>query len=155
MTKILGYDFFTTTDGVELAYQVHGDQEKSPLILVSPRQIQVQNLKGLISQQLHGFTGSSAVWSRNIAAFRSKYRVIVPDLRGHGRSGKRADGHDHYVARLAQDLKELMDHLGIAIEDHETDPRTPSCIASSLGCAIIWFVLTELCRRSVFLLRYF
>ncbi|KFY91312.1 hypothetical protein V500_04741 [Pseudogymnoascus sp. VKM F-4518 (FW-2643)] len=125
-TIVLGYNFFTTADGVELAFQSHGDQAKKPLIL------------------LHGFTGSSAVWDRNISALRERFWVIVPDLRGHGRSGRRPDGQDATVSRLGQDLKELVDWLGLnpGLPDDKghtgQNIARPSCIAGSLGCAITW-----------------
>jgi pimeloyl-ACP methyl ester carboxylesterase len=35
---------------------------------------------------VHGLSGSSRWWSRNIAALASKYRVLIPDLIGFGRS---------------------------------------------------------------------
>lgn len=35
---------------------------------------------------LHGWTCDSHDWSWQLPAFESKYRVIAPDLRGHGRS---------------------------------------------------------------------
>ncbi|KAL5345452.1 hypothetical protein ACLOAV_009825 [Pseudogymnoascus australis] len=131
-TIVLGYNSFTTTDGVELAYQSHGDQAKKPLIL------------------LHGFTGSSAVWGRNISALRENFWVIVPDLRGHGLSSRRPDGKDATVSRLGKDLKELVDWLGLNDKDHtDQDVARPSCIAGSLGCAITWS-FTEQFGQNVF-----
>jgi pimeloyl-ACP methyl ester carboxylesterase len=35
---------------------------------------------------VHGLSGSSRWWARNIAALASKYRVLIPDLIGFGRS---------------------------------------------------------------------
>jgi len=82
--------------------------------------------------QLHGFTGSSAVWKRNIPALSKVYRVIAPDLRGHGDSDHSV--HGYHVSRLAMDLKTIIDHLKL--------PKGKiRVIAGSLGCAIIWFVL--------------
>jgi pimeloyl-ACP methyl ester carboxylesterase len=37
---------------------------------------------------VHGLGASSAVWRHTIAAFSDRWRVIAPDLPGHGRSGK-------------------------------------------------------------------
>ncbi len=37
---------------------------------------------------VHGFTASNAVWSHTVEAFADRWRVIAPDLPGHGRSGK-------------------------------------------------------------------
>jgi 3-oxoadipate enol-lactonase len=44
--------------------------------------------------------------------FATRHRVIVPDLRGHGRS--RALPPPYTAAQLAADLSRLLDHLGIA-----------------------------------------
>lgn len=81
--------------------------------------------------QIHGFTGSSEVFKRNAPALSHVYRVIAPDLRGHGDSEKPEAGH--HVFRLAMDLKNLIDHLNFP----DGNIRV---IAGSLGCAIIWFV---------------
>ncbi len=79
--------------------------------------------------QLHGFTGSSDVWRRNVPALSRSYRVIAPDLRGHGGSPKLK--HGHHVSRLAMDLRGLIDAAQLA--------QTPiRVVAGSLGCAIIW-----------------
>src|SRR5690606_36020114 len=42
------------------------------------------------------------------------YRVLVPDLRGHGRSGKPQpiSRETLSLTRLAQDLREMLDHAG-------------------------------------------
>jgi pimeloyl-ACP methyl ester carboxylesterase len=55
--------------------------------------------------------------------------VVVPDLRGHGTSDKPQDGY--HVARLAMDLKNLIDHF-------KFQEGTISAIGTSLGAAIIW-----------------
>jgi pimeloyl-ACP methyl ester carboxylesterase len=34
----------------------------------------------------HGFTSAGDTWTDTVTAFSDRYRVIVPDLRGHGRS---------------------------------------------------------------------
>jgi pimeloyl-ACP methyl ester carboxylesterase len=35
---------------------------------------------------LHGFTGTGDFWANQLPAFGTYYRLIVPDLRGHGRT---------------------------------------------------------------------
>ena len=47
-----------------------------------------------------------------IEHFAARHRVIVPDLRGHGRS--RGLPPPYTAAQLASDLSRLLDHLGIA-----------------------------------------
>ncbi|KAH8653159.1 Alpha/Beta hydrolase protein [Tricladium varicosporioides] len=81
---------------------------------------------------IHGFTGSSAVWHRNVPAFSKQYRVIVPDLRGHGASDKCK--HGFHVMRLAMDLRELMLYL----ESNEGTEKEWKAIGGSLGCSILW-----------------
>jgi pimeloyl-ACP methyl ester carboxylesterase len=83
-----------------------------------------------LSLKIHGFTGSSRVWQRNIPAFAQHYRVIAPDLRGHGESDKCK--HGYHVARLAMDLRELVTYL-----DHG-EGKEWKAIGGSLGCAILW-----------------
>ncbi|MEW5902350.1 MAG: alpha/beta hydrolase, partial [Acidobacteriota bacterium] len=60
---------------------------------------------------LHGFNGSSAVWKPLLPEFGKKYRLIVPDLRGHGRSNNPAGNFTH--RRSALDVYALLDKLGI------------------------------------------
>ncbi|KAG4434026.1 hypothetical protein IFR05_010480, partial [Cadophora sp. M221] len=83
---------------------------------------------------IHGFTGSSLVWQRNIPSFTPHYRVIAPDLRGHGESDK--PDHGFQVSRLAMDLKELVDHLQSTEEKGKE--REWKAIGGSLGCSILW-----------------
>ncbi|QSZ37700.1 hypothetical protein DSL72_008799 [Monilinia vaccinii-corymbosi] len=83
---------------------------------------------------LHGFTGSSAVWQRNIPAFAEKYRVIALDLRGHGESEK--PKHGYHVSRLAMDLQVLIQHLRTSSIRGRRLPF--HAIGASLGCAILW-----------------
>jgi len=59
----------------------------------------------------HGFTVTGAGWAAVATALADRYRVLVPDLRGHGRSTGAPDaGH----GRDAADLVALLDHLGLA-----------------------------------------
>jgi pimeloyl-ACP methyl ester carboxylesterase len=37
---------------------------------------------------LHGISASHAIWARTIPAFANRWRVVAPDLPGHGASGK-------------------------------------------------------------------
>jgi len=89
-------EFFETDDGVRIAYAVEG--EGSPVMLA------------------HGFASTHAVnwiatgWVK--ALNDAGYRVVMPDMRGHGESGKSHDKADYTLAAMAGDLVALMDHLG-------------------------------------------
>jgi len=88
---------WTSSDGVDLAY--HDMGEGRAVIL------------------LHGlFSDANMNWikfghAERIA--REGFRVIMPDLRAHGLSG-RPHGAEHYPKGiLARDLRELIGHLGL------------------------------------------
>jgi 3-oxoadipate enol-lactonase len=58
---------YLNTNGLELFYELHGGGE--PLLL------------------LHGFGGTGrSDWGHQIPVFSERFRLIVPDLRGHGRT---------------------------------------------------------------------
>lgn len=77
-------------NGITLAYQTRGVGE--PLVL------------------LHGFFGTSAEWD-SVATGLDQYRLIVPDLRGHGRSANPSGVFTHRQAAL--DIFALLDHLDV------------------------------------------
>ncbi|MGO9257624.1 MAG: alpha/beta fold hydrolase [Bryobacteraceae bacterium] len=80
-----------TLNGAELYFEVHGTGD--PLVL------------------LHGFSGSSQDWTATIAEWRTAFQLIVPDLRGHGRSGILSKPFRHRDA--AADTLALLDHLEV------------------------------------------
>ncbi|MCJ1354004.1 MAG: hypothetical protein MMC33_003991 [Icmadophila ericetorum] len=104
-------EFFDANDGCRLAYLDTGPRHGLPMIL------------------LHGWTGSSAVFKRNIPSLSKDYRVIAPDLRGHGQSIERRSGY--HVSRLAMDLRNLIRHLQLPI-------GKIIGVGASLGCAVLW-----------------
>ena len=60
---------------------------------------------------LHGFSGTGDVWNPFLKDLSAEYRLIVPDLRGHGRS---INPSGHFTHReLALDVFNLLDQLGI------------------------------------------
>lgn len=64
---------------------------------------------------LHGGgPGASGLsnYIRNVDALAERFRVIVPDLPGYGRSSKNLDQNDPFGA-LADAIRALLDHLGI------------------------------------------
>jgi pimeloyl-ACP methyl ester carboxylesterase len=78
-------------NGIEMYYETSG--EGDPLIL------------------LHGFNGSGQAWAGVIPEFAKHYRVIVPDLRGHGRSTNPSNRFTHRQSAL--DVLALMDALEV------------------------------------------
>ena len=87
---------FRSRDGVELAWREIGDGQ--PAVL------------------LHGLMGSGTLMADSrlalVLADRG-YRVILPDLRGHGDSGRPHDPACYPPDVLADDGLALIDHLGL------------------------------------------
>ena len=59
---------------------------------------------------LHGHTLDRRMWNGQVALLKDSYRVVVPDLRGYGKS---ADPQEGYQFTHADDVIALMDSLGI------------------------------------------
>ena len=78
-----------------LYYEVHGREDRDPLILSS------------------GLGGSADYWQANLRALAEHFRVIVYDHRGTGRSD-RALPETVTVGDLADDIAALLDELGVA-----------------------------------------
>ena len=60
---------------------------------------------------IHGFPLNRRAWSKQVEAFKSRYRVIVPDLRGFGESGSSKGPVS--MDRFAEDIWALAQHLGL------------------------------------------
>jgi 3-oxoadipate enol-lactonase len=60
---------------------------------------------------VHGLMITGEMFEPVIEHFAARHRVIVPDLRGHGRS--RGLPPPYTASQLAADLSNLLDHLGI------------------------------------------
>ena len=61
---------------------------------------------------LHGMAGSSQTWRSVIGPLSRTYRVIAPDLLGHGASAKPRS--DYSLGAFAVSLRDLLDELGVA-----------------------------------------
>jgi 3-oxoadipate enol-lactonase len=57
---------------------------------------------------VHGFPLSGEMWTPLATRLRSRYRLIIPDLRGHGASEASETAS---MQRYAADLAQLLDHL--------------------------------------------
>jgi pimeloyl-ACP methyl ester carboxylesterase len=93
---------FVGRDGVDLAYSETGSGR--PLIL------------------LHGFMGAGSHWleqGKLDALAEQGYRVVLPDLRGHGESAKPHDPASYPRDVLADDGLALVEHLGLGDGDYD------------------------------------
>ncbi len=62
---------------------------------------------------LHGFPLSSAMWKEQLTGVGSTYRIIAPDLRGHGDSP--APEGVYTIDEMADDVIELLDTLSLKV----------------------------------------
>jgi pimeloyl-ACP methyl ester carboxylesterase len=61
---------------------------------------------------IHGMAGSSETWRAVMPRLSTRYRVIAPDLLGHGQSAKPRG--DYSLGAFAVWLRDLLDELGIS-----------------------------------------
>ena len=82
--------------GVETVVTDHGPEGGEPVLMV------------------HGFPDSALLWRHQIPVLAAAgYRVLAPDIRGFGRSGK-PEGSEHYrMSVYASDVHNVLDSLGI------------------------------------------
>jgi len=83
---------FISIAGQQLHYQIHGDG--FPVLLG------------------HSFLWDSAMWQPQIEALSQRYRVIVPDMWGHGQSSRLPDNTRSF-GDFAGQASELLNQLGI------------------------------------------
>ena len=62
---------------------------------------------------LHGLGGSSASWCALVPKLSKRYRVIAPDLLGHGQSDEPHGDYSYSPITFATMLRDLLDTLGI------------------------------------------
>ena len=79
-------------DGVEIYYEVHGSGP--PLLLT------------------HGYSSTSAMWQGQIEALSKHHKLVLWDMRGHGRSDYPADPGAYSEALTVADMAALLDEIG-------------------------------------------
>ena len=62
---------------------------------------------------IHAAMGNATRWNPWVPSLCRHYRVIRPDLRGHGRTQIPGPENELTLAKLAGDMVALLDHLGI------------------------------------------
>jgi len=103
--------YIPTKDGVSLSYLEGGAGR--PLVMLT------------------GWSQAATIFGHQFEDFRQIARVIALDHRGHGESDK--PGHGYRVQRLAKDLFEVIDRLGLTEFD---------ILAHSAGAAVTWSYLS-------------
>ncbi|MFE4462656.1 alpha/beta fold hydrolase, partial [Nocardia tengchongensis] len=108
----------SSTTGEEVAVTgIDGDVATGRTVRVGGREIHVSEFgSGPAVVLLHGGgPGATGVanYSRNIDALARRFRVIVPDLPGYGRSAKWIDQSDPF-GYLGRSVGGLLDELGVA-----------------------------------------
>ncbi len=107
--------------GHEVAYRLAGDGQTLLLI--------------------HGMAGDSRTWLEAMRRLAPRYRVLAPDLPGHGASAKTAG--DYSLGAHANVLRDLLQALGI---------ERATLVGHSLGGGIalqLTYQFPELCERMV------
>jgi pimeloyl-ACP methyl ester carboxylesterase len=99
-----------TANGVDLQVEVHGDGE--PVLLV------------------HGWPDDHGVWRNQVPALTGAgYRVIVPDLRGFGRSSRPEDVTSYKLANSAADMAAVLKAAGV---------QAAHVVGHDWGSAVAW-----------------
>jgi pimeloyl-ACP methyl ester carboxylesterase len=92
--QLFGQSYFSSFDQVKIAYTDEGDGD--PVLL------------------LHGFISSGNSWNQTVLKkelLAKGYRVIIPDLRGNGNSGKPQSAEAYMNDAEVKDLIALANHL--------------------------------------------
>ena len=83
--------------GVDIHYEIHGPSgREAPALLLS-----------------HGYGATARMWDGQIAAFAESWRVVVWDMRGHGRSGDPADPALYSQDLTVGDMAAVLDACGV------------------------------------------
>ncbi|KAF2004625.1 alpha/beta-hydrolase [Amniculicola lignicola CBS 123094] len=127
------YSYTEANDGCKLAFQT--SLSLSPVLGIGGVDVRDDDARyRRLVLLIHGFSGSSDYFYRNLAALSSSAWVVAVDLRGHGRSGHSRGGY--HVARLAADLRDLMGFLRAHAPKQHSPRIVP--VGCSIGAAILW-----------------
>jgi 3-oxoadipate enol-lactonase len=80
-------------NGIETNYEIHGSEGK-PWLTFS-----------------HSLACSLRMWDGQVAEFKDRFRILLYDTRGHG--GSEAPKGPYSLDMLAEDLRQLLEHLKI------------------------------------------
>ncbi len=85
----------TTEDGISLACGEKGRSDGRPAVL------------------LHGLSQNAGIWDGTASALAPRFRVLVPELRGHGASGRTDAPDDYTIDHLVSDAELVCRSLGL------------------------------------------
>lgn len=103
-----------SVNGMELYFEIQGQGD--PLVL------------------LHGYLVNGEMWKPFIEEFKRHFRLIIPDLRGHGRSNNPNPTEIYSTRQAAKDIIALLDYL---------DVFKFKAIGASLGALILLHISTQ------------
>ncbi|NIK80210.1 pimeloyl-ACP methyl ester carboxylesterase [Paenibacillus castaneae] len=83
----------THVNGIDLVYEECGSTNEKVIVLI------------------HGFCGSSQYWQKICPLMSDEYRIIIPNLRGHG--GSSSPEGTYTMDVMADDIAKLLETLGI------------------------------------------
>lgn len=86
---------FVDVRGIDIHVAMNGDDSLPTIVL------------------LHGFTGSTATWQEVIELFKGRYRTVVIDLTGHGRTAAPKETARYAMEQQVEDLEVLFDMLSL------------------------------------------
>lgn len=101
-----------TTQGISLYYELHGNPENPPVLLLS------------------GLAGVGKSWHTQIERFAAEHFVLVPDQRGTGQTSRTLEGHS--TEQLGTDMASLVEHLGVG-PVHVVGASTGGAIAQHMA----------------------
>ena len=79
-------------NGVKIHYEVYGD---GPALILT-----------------HGYSSTSAMWEGQIEALSKQHKLVLWDMRGHGKSDYPADPNAYSEALTIGDIAALLDQIG-------------------------------------------
>ena len=103
-------------NGLSLYVEEHGSADGVPVIL------------------LHGFPDPARLWRNQVPFLAERgFRVIVPDLRGYGRSDRPEDVAAYRLSNAVADVTAILDALGV---------QKAHVVGHDWGAAVAWLTAT-------------
>ena len=100
---------------------------------------------------LHGYPQNHFMWHSTAPELAKEYTVIIPDLRGYGKSMAPQGDEDHYNYSkrvMAEDLKGLMNHLNFNkffLVGHDRGGRVAHRMVRDNKTSILGLIILDIC----------